>query len=75
MVSNALSYGVIYIVVYTGDHQIDVHYFGQPIPSSPFVAKVWDASKVVVAPIACARVGVQSAFCSKCIPVPHALDI
>jgi len=48
----------------TGDHQIDICYFGQAIPESPLMAKVWDASKVVVAPIASARVGVQSAFCS-----------
>jgi len=47
-----------------GDHQIDVSYFGQTVQSSPFTAKVWDASKVIVAPIAAARVGVQSSFCS-----------
>ena len=55
----------LYIVCFaTGDHQIDICYFGQSIPDSPFCAKVWDASKVVVAPITSARVGLQSSFCS-----------
>jgi len=51
------------LYLFVGDHQVDICYFGQTIPSSPFVAKVWDASKVVVAPITSARAGVQSAFC------------
>lgn len=54
---------VDYIPICPGDYQIDVCYFGQSVPSSPFCAKVWDASKVVVAPIASARVCVQSTFC------------
>ena len=55
----------LYIVCFAaGDHQIDICYFGQSIPDSPFCAKVWDASKVVVAPITSARVGLQSSFCS-----------
>jgi len=61
----------IIIVIIAGDYQIDVCYFGQTVPSSPFVAKVWDASKVVVAPIALARCGVQSVFCSTFTALIH----
>jgi len=68
-----LAYLINYLLTYyiVGDYQIDVCYFGQSVPSSPFCAKVWDASKVVVAPIASARVCVQSTFCSMFISVQH----
>jgi hypothetical protein len=54
-----------WVVFFTGDHQIEIIYFGQPIPGSPFVAKVWDPTKVIVSPIPSGCVGIPSTFCSK----------
>lgn len=46
----------------TGDYKVDISYFGQPIPNSPFTVKAWDASKVIVTDVATSHVGSLTAF-------------
>lgn len=48
-----------------GDYIIEISCFGLPIPASPFTAKAWDVSKVVVSNVTAGRVGCQSMFNSK----------
>lgn len=56
------SFKVDYTPVIPGEYRIEVSYFSQPIPGSPFVAKAWDVNKVIVSNIATGRVGTQSNF-------------
>jgi len=56
-----------YIPTVAGNYTIDISYFGQPLSGSPFEAKVWDASKLIVSNVSQGRVGIRSTFCIDCI--------
>jgi len=57
--------------VITGEYFIEVTYFGQQIPGSPFVSKAWDISKVTVSDLRAGRVGYESTFKSRWLLVIH----
>ena len=48
---------------------MEMLYFGQLVPGSPFIAKAWDASKVNVSNISPGRIGKPSYFKSKILTV------
>lgn len=54
-------YTLLHVCV-LGDHTIEINCFGLLIPQSPFTAKAWDVSKVVVSNVTNGRVGCQSTF-------------
>ena len=52
-------------VTTVGDHRIDVSYVNMAVPGSPFTARAWEASKVIVSGIRAGRVGKENSFNSK----------
>lgn len=55
--------GIMLLSAYfTGIHRIDVDYAGEPVPGSPFFAKSYDSSKVVVRGICDGVVGRRCSF-------------
>ena len=48
-----------------GDHRVDISYVNMTIPGSPFTARAWDASKVVVTGMKPGRVAKPNTFNSK----------
>ena len=60
-----------FIIIYhylllLGDHRIDVSYVNMAVPGSPFTARAWEASKVIVSGVRAGRVGKANSFNSKC---------
>ena len=55
----------MFVLHVSGEHKIELRYFGQVVPGSPFTAKAWDASKVAVSNISPGRIGKPSHFSSK----------
>ena len=57
---------------FTGIHRIDVDYAGEPVPGSPFFAKSYDSSRVVVRGICDGVVGRRCSFTGEYTFVPFA---
>lgn len=49
-------------ILFLGEYLIDVSYFGQQIPGSPFCVKAWDITRVTVSDLSAGRVGYESTF-------------
>ena len=45
-----------------GTYEIHVIYFGYEIASSPFLAKAWDATRVLLADVSMGQVAIESSF-------------
>jgi len=56
------NFKVDYVPTQTGIYQIEVTYFGVPIPCSPFQVKAWDAGKVLITNLCRSHVGCESFF-------------
>lgn len=53
---------VEYLPTVAGIYQVDIHYFGEDIPGSPFAVRSWDASRVLIANLKQSQVGIESFF-------------
>lgn len=60
--SGNCTFKVDYVPTQTGVYQIEVTYFGQPIPCSPFECKAWDPAKVLITNLTRGHVGCESFF-------------